>query len=256
MASLRANVRQAVRTLTGPFLWTILSGINRGRKWRVKAGVITCWFGTYERDEAAMIAALIPPGAVMFDVGAHAGYYKLAASRLVGEAGRVVAFEPDPMNLGFLREHLAVNAVRNVTVIDRPVGERHGEVASFVSNTEHTYESGVRSADQPGGTPMTLVNLDRIIADGLPAPDIVKMDIEGGELGAVCGSPDLLRRRKTSWLISLHGHPVALALIDLMQDAGYHVHDVKNGRLLGRNPEMPVYTILALPPGKPYPKVA
>jgi FkbM family methyltransferase len=256
MAGLRSTVREVVRTLTAPFLWTILSGINRGRKWRVRAGVITCWFGTYEKDEAALIAALIPPGAVVFDVGAHAGYYTLAASRLVGEKGRIVAFEPDPDNLRFLREHLSVNDVGNVTVIDHPVGERHGETASFVVNKEHSYESGVRSPDRPGGTPMTLVTLDRVIADGAPVPHIVKMDIEGGERGAIAGSPKVVGALSTSWLISLHGHEVAWAVIDALQKAGYAVHDVKDGSLLGEHPPMPVYSLLALPPGRTYPKVA
>ena len=263
MSMLRSAARRTLRILTGPFNFTILSGINRGRHWRVKAGTIRCWFGTYEHDEAALIAALIPAGAVVFDVGAHAGYYTLAASRLVGEAGRVVAFEPDPVNLRYLREHVRANRADNVAIVPQPVGDVHDGIVSFVQNVEHRYEStmsgpgsGAGSGAGAGGEDMKMVTLDRVIDGGLPVPDIVKMDIESAESRAIAGCPTLVARRQTSWLISTHGAENVLNLVPLFQKAGYAVHDVKDGRRILGAPELPIYSILALPPGKDYPKVA
>jgi predicted methyltransferase len=68
----------------------ILMGPNRGLKWVVGAGNHSCWLGTYERVIAKSIAARVKPGMTVFDVGAHAGYYTLMLSRLVGHQGRVL----------------------------------------------------------------------------------------------------------------------------------------------------------------------
>jgi FkbM family methyltransferase len=261
MSLLHAAARGAFGFLAGPFHFTILSGINRGRHWRLKAGTLKCWLGTYEADEAALIAALVPAGGTVFDVGAHAGYYTLAASRLVGEKGRVVAFEPDPVNLGYLREHVQRNGARNVTIVPRPVGEQHGRVVSFVENPGHRYESSLSggpagSGEVYGGERTKLVSLDRLVADGLPVPDLVKMDIEGAESSAIVGAPELVAGLKTAWLISTHGPDNVLGLVSLFQEAGYAVHDAQHGRRILGAPALPIYTILALPPGRPYPSCA
>ena len=62
----------------------------------------------------------------VFDIGAHAGYYTLIASKLVGGSGHVVAFEPAPRNLRYLRRHLSLNHVSNVTVLEVAVSDRAG----------------------------------------------------------------------------------------------------------------------------------
>jgi FkbM family methyltransferase len=258
MPLLRDAARGAIRLLTAPFRFTILSGINRGRRWRVRAGTIKCWLGTYEPDEAALVAGLIPAGGTVFDVGAHAGYYTLAASRLVGEKGRVVAFEPDPVNLRYLREHVQSNGARNVTIVPRPVGDKHGLAVTFVENPGHRYESSLSGGSAGsggvfGGEQMRLVGLDRLVAEGLPVPDLVKMDIEGAESAAIAGASELVAALKTSWLISTHGAENVLRLVQQFQKAGYAVHDVQDGRRIFGEPELPIYSMLALPPRRSYP---
>src|SRR5258708_27788033 len=51
------------------------------------------WMG---REEKAFLEQRIRPGMHVVDVGANLGLYTLLLSRLVGESGTVVAFEPDP----------------------------------------------------------------------------------------------------------------------------------------------------------------
>ena len=60
---------------------------------------------------------------VVFDIGANTGFYTLLASVLVGPQGRVFAFEPVPLNLRYLNEHLRLNNIKNVSVIDAAVAE-------------------------------------------------------------------------------------------------------------------------------------
>src|SRR5690348_10111336 len=58
-----------------------------------------------EWDTMKFIAAQVRPGMTVWDVGAHIGYVTVFMSHLVGEAGRVLAFEPGLDNLRYLRRN-------------------------------------------------------------------------------------------------------------------------------------------------------
>jgi len=81
------------------------------------------WLRSYELSKVRLFASTIRAGRTVFGLGAHAGYYTLIASRLVGESGHVIAFEPAPRNLEYLPRHLSLNHISNV---HRPRGSRFG----------------------------------------------------------------------------------------------------------------------------------
>src|SRR5574341_673203 len=100
----------------------VLQGRLRGKRWIVGASVHGCWLGSYEYDKQKRFVREIKKGDVVYDIGAHVGFYTLLASELVGPSGQVIAFEPLPRNLGYLHRHLALNSCKNVTVIEAAVG--------------------------------------------------------------------------------------------------------------------------------------
>ena len=57
----------------------------------------------WEATETHWFVKSLRPGDVVVDVGANVGYYTIIAGKLVGEAGRVYAFEPDPVSFELLR---------------------------------------------------------------------------------------------------------------------------------------------------------
>ena len=76
----------AHRVLTGP-----LRGVRLVTSWHdYPAGIA----GLTERPLIAWFQTHVKPGTTWLDIGAHYGYTAVALSRLVGEAGRVFAFEP------------------------------------------------------------------------------------------------------------------------------------------------------------------
>lgn len=81
----------------------ILQGPLRGARWLVGAATHGCWLGSYELAKQLAFARWLAPGRVVYDLGAHAGFYTLLAARPVGPAGRVHAFEPLPELLSILR---------------------------------------------------------------------------------------------------------------------------------------------------------
>ena len=196
----------------------VLTGPNRGLKWIVGAGNQSCWLGTYESDHAKALAARVKPGMTAFDVGAHAGYYTLMLSRLVGPQGRVFAFEANRANAARLRKHLHLNDIKNVEVIEAAVTDRDGE--TFFQTNDHVGKYGYMGKISEAGTPVRTVRLD-----DFPTPDLIKMDIEGAETLALSGAARILSEHKSTIFLALHDGALEQAPAILKQH-GYRTEPV------------------------------
>ncbi len=181
----------------------VLQGPLRGQKWIVGSHLHGCWLGSYEWETQKRIAREVRPGSVFFDVGANVGFYSLLAALRVG-TGRVYAFEPLPSNIAFLRQHLEMNRIRNVEVLQLAISDQPG-MASFVSGTTRA----MGKLEAGGNLTVETSTLDHLIADGRVAPpDCIKMDIEGGEFGALLGATQCFRQRRPQLFLATHGQAV------------------------------------------------
>src|SRR5687767_10694214 len=110
-----------LRRLPDSWALPILQGAFRGKRWIIGSSNHSCWLGVYEYDKRRRFEEIVGSGDVVFDLGAHAGYYSLLASALVGPSGQVIAFEPLPTNIDFLKRHLLINKIGNVELIEAAV---------------------------------------------------------------------------------------------------------------------------------------
>ena len=145
----------------------------------------------------------ITPGAVVWDVGANLGFFSLLALRL--GAARVDAFEPEPANVAALRRSLALNdAVEEVVVHPVAVGASSGR-ASLLQVSDRSWS---HLADR-GMHPLTVgsVEVDVVALDALslPAPSLVKIDVEGSEAAVLQGMAGVLRASAPVLIVELHG---------------------------------------------------
>jgi FkbM family methyltransferase len=194
----------------------VLQGPLRGQKWIVGSHLHGCWLGSYEWETQKRIAQEVRPGSVFFDVGANVGFYSLLAAMRV-DTGRVYAFEPLPENIAFLRQHLKMNRIRNVEVLQVAISNRPG-TASFVS--ESTRAMGKLEAG--GSLAVETATLDCLIAeDRVASPDFIKMDIEGGEFGALLGATQCFRKGRPQLLLATHGKAVHDDCCRLLASWGY-----------------------------------
>jgi FkbM family methyltransferase len=213
---LRLPLRAVPKTATIP----ILSGPARGIKWSTGAGVADFWVGTYESEKAQLLVRHVKPGGTFYDVGANVGFYTLLASRLLGPAGRVLAFEPSPRNLGFLRHHLVLNSAANVEVLDVAISDSEG-VAQFSVDGDPK-KSQLTAA---GDITVRTTTLDRLMGE-LPPPDLIEMDIEGAEYAALRGAEQLLRRSSPAIFLSTHGPEIHQACCELLRTLGYKLQAI------------------------------
>jgi FkbM family methyltransferase len=186
------------------------------------------WLGTYEPELQAALHELIPAGAVIFDVGANIGYVSLLLAKAAGEAGRVFAFEALPSNVAQLRRNVALNSMEGrVTVVDRAVTQTSGPVRFLVHTSGGMGKAaGSAGRDDRYQSEVTVpgTSLDEFVyGEGNPPPQVVKMDIEGGEVLALPGMRRLLAEARPLMLMELHGPESSRAAWDALTSAGYQV---------------------------------
>lgn len=119
-------LRFPLRFIPPQMVLPVMQGRLKGKKWIVWSSNHGCWLGSYEHAKRILFEETITEGSVVFDVGAHVGFYSLLASVLVGPRGSVFAFEPLQRNLFYLKQHLRLNDIENVTVIEAAVSDRGG----------------------------------------------------------------------------------------------------------------------------------
>jgi FkbM family methyltransferase len=209
-------VRLPSRLLPKSAIMRIRRGPARGLKWISGSSVHGCWLGTYELPKQKLLERLVRPGMTVYDIGAQAGFYTLCLSRMVGETGRVFAFEPFADNVRNLLEHVRINALRNVAIVQAAVAGCSG-VRGFTTD-RGSCENGLVGEDAALLVPT--VSLDSL---SLPSPDLIKMDIEGGESEALRGARQVLSEHRPVVLVALHSADHARFCGDFLQSLGYKV---------------------------------
>jgi FkbM family methyltransferase len=211
-------VRVPLRLIPRGTIVRIPRGPLKGLKWIVGASTHGCWMGTFEKDKVAAFASELRRDSVVYDIGAQAGIYTLLAAARATR-GHVYSFEPFPRNLEFLRRHIKLNGHTNCTVIDAAVDSTSG-TAQFAEGP--TPEMGALSPD--GRLRVNTVALDQLRDAGtLPAPDLVKMDIEGHELEALRGAARLLRTARPVLYLATHSSSLERDCGEFLRKLGYSV---------------------------------
>ena len=159
---------------------------------------IRFWRGEHEPILQGALREVVVPGTVVYDIGAHVGSIALGVARLVGPSGHVVAFEADPRNAETLRENRDRNHLTStLRIVPSAVWSYSSNSISFRSGGEKRAHGGV---EMDGQRPVLgsgqlidvpAVTLDDFVANGGPAPQLIKIDVEGGEYEVLRGGESL-----------------------------------------------------------------
>ncbi|HLH93739.1 MAG TPA: FkbM family methyltransferase [Xanthobacteraceae bacterium] len=167
---------------------------------------------SFEPDVANVFIKVLRTGDVVADIGANAGYLTVLAALLVGPSGHVVAFEPDAGNVERLRGNLVLNNCTNVTVVEKAVTNRVGEVAFFINSDDSggsalwdvgQFPGNVKTQAAPIRLAVGATTLDaEWQSRGLAAPRLIKIDTEGAEQFVLEGARELLRDQQCRFVIA------------------------------------------------------
>lgn len=229
-------IRSALRLLPPGMVLPILTGRLRGRKWIVGSCVHSCWIGSYEFDKQCAFAEVTGRGATVLDLGSNVGFYTLLAAELVGSSGRVYAFEPVQRNVEFLRRHITLNKLTNVTVIEAAICEQTGR------RRFQFHESAAMGHLSDGGqTEVSTVTLDDFVFRWGATPNSVKIDVEGAEFSVLQGAREMLSQHRPALLLATHSSALRDQCLDLIAEHGYVV------RAIGKNDGEGADEFLAIP---------
>lgn len=169
------------------------------------------------------LPAVVQPGSVCIDVGAAAGLYTLALSRLAGPAGRVHSVEPLSFAHPVLARLLGARAARNVrhhqvalgaeagkALMSVPIG-RYGLVTgrSFVTRTSCGLGSNAEFAGHVTVS-VAVETLDSLCARaGLTRLDFIKIDVEGAELQVLHGGRNAIESLRPALLLEIEARHTA-----------------------------------------------
>jgi FkbM family methyltransferase len=144
-------------------------------------------WGIYEKYETELFKRLVKNGMVVVDIGANVGYYTLLASRLVGDKGRVFAFEPEPNNYDLLCKNIKVNKCRNVVPIRKAVFSSSGKIELFLDkNNLGAHSLSERNVNKPISIMVEATSLDDYFRNA-PKIDVMKLDVQGSEMHVLEG---------------------------------------------------------------------
>lgn len=187
--------------------------------------------GTYESGVQQALGRYAGRGDIVFDVGAHVGFFSLIASKIVGDQGRVVACEPDPYMSERLSTNLSLNKGTNVIWQKVAVGEKA---------TRKTFApgggAGTGHLSKDGSMTVPVVSLDEL-AEKWGPPKVVKVDVEGGELDVLAGAGKVLENHHPVMIIEAHGEQNEASAAAMLEQFNYNIQyidDVSGRRhLLG-----------------------
>jgi FkbM family methyltransferase len=203
----------------------IRHGVGRGLRFNTGHSAVGFLLGTHDPDVQLALEQLLRPGGTVYDIGANVGFTAVLAARLVGPHGLVVCFEPLATNARQIEHNAALNHFDHVHVCQVALGKEDGE-AEFVVSASPTWgrlASAGFTPDRAGTTRVPVRRLDTLAAEArLPAPDLIKMDVEGAEADVLAGARGLLAAARPLLVIETHGTNQAVA--EALAAHDYHLH--------------------------------
>lgn len=203
----------------------MLVGPARGCRFVVVPGMgLTYAFA--KGTSAGFLSSRIRPGMTVFDVGANKGQMALLFARMVGPTGRVVAFEPVPSQFDALVRNLALNGIATVETRCSAAADADG-TAEFLFDADHSTQGKLAAVEptnvvvRPKPLQVTTERLDTVVARTGRAPDVIKIDVEGGAAAVLAGARDLLDAASPAAYIELHGPEEQAAVHDALLGRGY-----------------------------------
>jgi len=198
---------------------------------------------------------LVGRGDVVWDVGANVGLFAAAAAYAAGPEGRVLAIEPDMDAVSLLNRSVRRQSSRDAPIAILPVAvsRTSGFVRFSIANRARSTNAieGFGSS-QTGGFRETrllpAVALDELL-ENFPAPNVLKIDVEGAELDVLAGGRARVLTEARPAIYCEVGARTAQPVNELLLDLEYETWDASGLGLPGLRREVSATThnLVAMP---------
>jgi len=177
------------------------------------------WF----EDEIKFVRTFIKAGMKVVDIGANYGLYTLTIAKIIGDSGKIWAFEPTANTSACLRQSIANNNFKNIELIQAGLSDQIKKAKFYTDqNSELNSLSKVSLAGGQHET-VLLLTLDHCAKKYNWADiDFIKLDAEGEESNILKKGKSFLGSASPLIMFELkHGDKFNLALVNRFEDYGY-----------------------------------
>lgn len=183
--------------------------------------------------EEKLVRNIIKKGDIVLDVGANAGYWTCLFAELVGDTGKVFAFEPVPYNFQLLKKNVEMNGYKNVTLEQKAVSNKTHTTQMYL--TDHG--SMDHRLNQPNQNRKSIeveaVKLDDYFKNLDISVDLIKSDIQGADFAGIEGMQQLIEKSKNvKIIIEFAPHmakgfgPTPEEFIEFLKNSGFQFYQV------------------------------
>ena len=152
-------------------------------KWSGGGGTQPFLFREYFQPGLLLLERFLNPGMTFVDAGANTGSYTFTAARLVGPAGKVLAFEPGIQSFVALQKSLELNRFEQVVLRRQALSDRTGSAMLYhIKGKENQFGLGPSVDPDIGFEDIETITLEQALTElGLRRIDFLKLDVEGSQ---------------------------------------------------------------------------
>ena len=184
-----------------------------------------------DKQDIALMQQHIKKGDIVLDIGANIGFYTKILSELVGETGKVYAFEPDKKNFSYLQQN--AGNLKNVELINKAVSDKTGMITLYQSDLLNVDHKTYATEGYTSKTEIECVAIDDFIPNH--NVDFIKIDIQGFEYFAFKGMKEIFNANDHLKIIT-EFYPLglfnakinAVDFFELLWENGFVVYKTEN----------------------------
>lgn len=200
---------------------------------------------SFEESTKDLIMNTVKKGMVVLDIGANIGYYTVKMATIVGEHGRVLAFEPNPLMVEELKTNIELNKFNNVQIFPLALSDKSGSLIFYNPQKGKEAHGSLRqnkTFNYDNTREVKAERLDDVLRNaGVDRVDFIKIDVEGAEYEVLAGAKELLLSDNKPIIIFETAENLCYAfehkvfdVLKLVSDYGYEIENIDWGNWIAR----------------------
>lgn len=195
-------------------------------------GAKIAYNGDYEPTLKAIFKSAIKAGDTVVDVGANIGFHTLYFAELVGDKGKVIAFEPVPYNFNSLEFNISINNFSTIEARNIALSDKNEQINIGI-DTQSKNPGAFNLFNHDGDTLINCFRGDDVLDGKI---DFIKVDVEGYESFVISGLFKIINKNKPKIIFEYDSNyhlKTGLAkdyIFNLLSSIGYSFSEItKNG---------------------------
>jgi len=216
---------------------SVLRGPAKRLKFIVEPGIGVSFALGADSLHYNFLSKKIKVGDIVLDIGANKGQTALVLSTIVGDKGKILAFEPVSQEFKSLEKNIELNRIENITPYQIALSKKEG-VATFQYNPSKPTMgklNGVEPSYIVEDTESIQVKTDTIdnfFRNKKYIPNVIKIDVEGAGAAVLEGASETLEKYNPAIFIELHGTEEENGVQEELLKKGYNIENLSGERII------------------------